>query len=46
MAAKIFVLSVGITLDELTAKINKSKTLGGYKNDFSKICKRTKKPCG
>ncbi len=41
MSVKIRILTVGITVDQSSAKINK-RILGGYKNDFSKICKRTK----
>jgi hypothetical protein len=45
LSAKAVHLSVGITLDKYAAKIN-NKILGGYKNDFSKTCKRTKEPRG
>ncbi len=42
MSAQTAVLSIGITVDYTLSEDNK-RNLGDIKNDFSKICKRTKK---
>ena len=43
MSARTPFYGIGTTVEQYVYESNKNKTLGGYKNDFSKIWKRTKK---
>jgi hypothetical protein len=43
MSVNISFEVIGTTVEQYVYESNKNKTLGGYKNDFSKIWKRTKK---
>lgn len=44
MSANLVILRIGTTLDKSSAKIIKTKPLGGYNHDISKIQPRTQKP--